>query len=144
MAPVWKGIHTEALEPYLSNKMSQSDAISYTENSLRKFMFKQTRGKDLDLFLKLGEKTSPQKRADVPTYLLIPSFMISELKTAFTIGFMVYIPFLVLDMVVASILMAMGMMMVPPVVISLPFKLILFVLVDGWQLIIGSLVRSFG
>lgn len=145
MAPVWKGIHTEALAPYLDNKISQAEAISYTESSVRKFMFKQTRGKDLELFLKLANlPQNPQKKADVPTYLLIPAFMISELKTAFSIGFMVYIPFLVLDMVVASVLMAMGMMMVPPVVISLPFKLILFVLVDGWQLIIGSLVKSFG
>ena len=144
MAPVWKGIHQEALVPYLDNKLSQSEAIAYTETALRKFMFKQTRGKDLTLFVKLSHQEAPEKKADVPTYVLIPAFMISELKTAFTIGFMIYIPFLVLDMVVASILMAMGMMMVPPVVISLPFKLILFVLVDGWSLIVGSLVRSFG
>jgi flagellar biosynthesis protein FliP len=144
MAPVWQGIHKEALTPYLDNKISQSEALSYTESAVRKFMFKQTRGKDLELFIKLSNHESPQKKADVPTYLLIPAFMISELKTAFSIGFMVYIPFLVLDMVVASVLMAMGMMMVPPVVISLPFKLILFVLVDGWQLIVGSLVKSFG
>jgi len=144
MAPVWKGIHAEALAPYLNNKISQEQALGYTESAVRKFMFKQTRGKDLELFIKLAGNDAPQKKADVPTYLLIPAFMISELKTAFSIGFMVYIPFLVLDMVVASVLMAMGMMMVPPVVISLPFKLILFVLVDGWQLIIGSLVKSFG
>lgn len=144
MAPVWKGIHQEALIPYLDNKISQSDALTYTEGAIRKFMFKQTRDKDLGLFIKLSNLTLPSKRADVPTYLLIPAFMISELKTAFLIGFMIYIPFLVLDMVVASVLMAMGMMMLPPVVISLPFKLILFVLVDGWQLIIGSLVKSFG
>jgi flagellar biosynthesis protein FliP len=144
MAPVWKGIHQEALVPYLNNQMSQTEALTYTEGALRKFMFKQTRDKDLGLFVKLSHMDAPQKRADVPTYLLIPAFMISELKTAFQIGFMIYIPFLVLDMVVASVLMAMGMMMLPPVIISLPFKLILFVLVDGWQLIIGSLVKSFG
>jgi len=144
MAPVWKGIHQEALVPYLDNKITQSDALAYTEGAIRKFMFKQTRDKDLGLFVKLSNLEMPTKRADVPTYLLIPAFMISELKTAFLIGFMIYIPFLVLDMVVASVLMAMGMMMLPPVVISLPFKLILFVLVDGWQLIIGSLVKSFG
>lgn len=144
MAPVWKGIHQEALVPYLDNKITQSDALAYTEGAIRKFMFKQTRDKDLGLFIKLSNISMPSKRADVPTYLLIPAFMISELKTAFLIGFMIYIPFLVLDMVVASVLMAMGMMMLPPVVISLPFKLILFVLVDGWQLIIGSLVKSFG
>jgi flagellar biosynthetic protein FliP len=144
MAPVWQSVQKEALTPYLEHRMNQSEALAFTEASLRKFMFKQTRDKDLGLFVKLAHLNSPQKRADVPTYLLVPAFMISELKTAFQIGFMIYIPFLVLDMVVASILMAMGMMMLPPVVISLPFKLILFVLVDGWQLIIGSLVKSFG
>lgn len=144
MAPVWKSIHSEALGPYLDNKMSQADALQFAEASVRKFMFKQTRDKDLGLFVKLSRMQTPQKRAEVPTHLLIPAFMISELKTAFQIGFMIYIPFLVLDLVVASVLMAMGMMMLPPVIISLPFKLILFVLVDGWQLIIGSLVRSFG
>lgn len=144
MAPVWTGIHKEALAPYLENKLSQTDALTYVEAKVRSFMFKQTRDKDLGLFVKLAHLENPQKRADVPTYLLVPAFMISELKTAFQIGFMIYLPFLVIDMVVASVLMAMGMMMLPPVVISLPFKLILFVLVDGWQLIVGSLVKSFG
>jgi flagellar biosynthetic protein FliP len=144
MAPVWKGIHQEALAPYLEDKISSKEALAYTEASMRGFMFKQTREKDLGLFIKLAKIDAPGKRADVPTYLLIPAFMISELKTAFQIGFMIYLPFLILDMVIASVLMAMGMMMLPPVVISLPFKLILFVLVDGWQLIIGSLVKSFG
>ena len=144
MAPVWKTLNKDALGPYLDNKITQTEALGLAEGAIRQFMFKQTRDKDLGLFVKLAKLETPQKRADVPTYLLIPAFMISELKTAFQIGFMIYIPFLVLDMVVASILMAMGMMMLPPVVISLPFKLILFVLVDGWQLIIGSLVRSFG
>lgn len=144
MAPVWKQVHQDALVPYFDNKISQTEAISVAEGSVRQFMFRQTRDKDLGLFIKLAKIDAPQKRLDVPTYLLIPAFMISELKTAFQIGFMIYIPFLVLDMVVAAVLMAMGMMMLPPVVISLPFKLILFVLVDGWQLIIGSLVKSFG
>ena len=144
MAPVWKGINQDALQPYLNNKLSQKEALSLSESYVRKFMFKQTRDKDLGLFVKLAGVETPEKRAEVPTYVLIPAFMISELKTAFYIGFMIYIPFLVLDMVVASVLMAMGMMMLPPVVISLPFKLILFVLVDGWQLIVGSLVKSFG
>lgn len=144
MAPVWKGINQDALQPYLNNKVTQKEALGLTESYIRKFMFKQTRDKDLGLFVKLAGVQTPEKRAEVPTYILIPAFMISELKTAFYIGFMIYIPFLVLDMVVASILMAMGMMMLPPVVISLPFKLILFVLVDGWQLIVGSLVKSFG
>lgn len=144
MAPTWKGIHINALQPYLDKKVSQEDALSYATSSLRQFMFGQTRDKDLGLFAKLGGLERVKTRADVPTHLLIPAFMISELKTAFQIGFLVYIPFLVIDMVVASVLMGMGMMMVPPVVISLPFKLILFVLVDGWQLIVGSLVKSFG
>lgn len=144
MAPTWKGIHVNAIEPYLANKIPQSEALGYAESSIRSFMFNQTREKDLGLFVKLGKVDNVHKRADVPTHLLIPAFMISELKTAFQIGFLIYVPFLVLDMVVASVLMGMGMMMVPPVVISLPFKLILFVLVDGWQLIVGSLVKSFG
>lgn len=144
MAPVWKNVYSQAVGPYLDNKMSQKEALAYSESSLRQFMFKQTRDKDLGLFVKLAKAAPPQKKADVPTYLLVPAFMISEIKTAFEIGFMIYIPFLILDMVIASILMAMGMMMLPPVVISLPFKLILFVLVDGWQLIVGSLVKSFG
>ena len=144
MAPVWKGIYKEALVPYFDNKMNQTEALSYVESSVRQFMFKQTREKDIGLFVKLAKQELPKKKADVATYLLIPAFMISELKTAFQIGFLIYIPFLVLDMVVATVLMGMGMMMLPPVVISLPFKLILFVLVDGWELIIGSLVKSFG
>lgn len=144
MAPTWKNISSNALEPYLSEKIDQSTAYTRAEAPLREFMFNQTREKDLELFLALSKEAKPQTRADVPTYVLIPSFVISELKTAFQIGFMIYLPFLVLDMVVASVLMAMGMMMLPPAVISLPFKLLLFVLVDGWELIIGSLVKSFG
>lgn len=144
MAPTWKKVYTEALQPYMDEKITQKDALRYTELAVRSFMFKQTREKDLGLFVKLGKIETPDKRKDVPTYLLIPSFMVSELKTAFQIGFMIYIPFLILDMVVASVLMAMGMMMLPPVIISLPFKLVLFVLVDGWHLVVGSLVRSFG
>jgi len=144
MAPVWQDVQANALTPYLDNKVSQTQALVVAEASIRKFMFKQTREKDIGLFVGLAHLPAPKKRADLPTHLLIPAFMISELKTAFQIGFMIYIPFLVLDMVIASVLMAMGMMMLPPVVISLPFKLILFVLVDGWQLIVGSLVKSFG
>ena len=107
-------------------------------------MFAQTREKDLELFLSLSKEAKPATREDVPTYVLIPSFVISELKSAFQIGFMLYLPFLVLDMIVASVLMAMGMMMVPPAAIALPFKVLLFVLVDGWDLVVGSLVKSFG
>jgi flagellar biosynthetic protein FliP len=144
MAPVWQSINTNALGPYMAEQISQETALSRAEGPLRGFMFKQTREKDLMLFLELAHAQKPQTRRDVPTYVLIPAFMVSELKTAFQIGFMLYLPFLIIDMVVASVLMAMGMMMLPPVVISLPFKLLLFVLVDGWELVIGSLVRSFG
>ncbi len=144
MAPTWKAISTNAVEPYLNEKIDQQTAFAAAEKPLREFMFAQTREKDLELFLSLSKEAKPQTRADVPSYVLVPAFVISELKTAFQIGFMIYLPFLVLDMVVASVLMAMGMMMVPPVMVSLPFKLLLFVLVDGWELIVGSLVKSFG
>ncbi|MFZ9595688.1 MAG: flagellar type III secretion system pore protein FliP [Bdellovibrionia bacterium] len=144
MAPTWKVISSQAVEPYLSEKITQQVAMSRAEAPLREFMFNQTREKDLELFLSLSKEVKPRNRTEVPTYVLVPAFIISELKTAFQIGFMLYLPFLVLDMVVASVLMAMGMMMLPPVMISLPFKLMLFVLVDGWELMIGSLVKSFG
>jgi flagellar biosynthetic protein FliP len=144
MAPTFKQVNSEAIEPYMSEKIDQTTALLKAEAPLREFMFKQTREKDLELFLSLSKEAKPKDRAEVPTYVLVPSFIISELKTAFQIGFMLYLPFLVLDMVVASVLMAMGMMMLPPVMISLPFKLLLFVLVDGWELIVGSLVKSFG
>ena len=144
MAPVWQEINTNALGPYMNEKIEQSVAIARAEAPLREFMFKQTREKDLLLFLELSHTEKPKTRKDVPTWVLIPAFMISELKTSFQIGFMLYLPFLIIDMVVASVLMAMGMMMLPPVVISLPFKLLLFVLVDGWELVVGNLVKSFG
>jgi flagellar biosynthesis protein FliP len=144
MAPTWKAISTNAIDPFLAEKIDQKMAYERAEAPLREFMFGQVREKDLELFLSLSKEAKPKNRDDVPTYVLVPAFVISELKTAFTIGFMLYLPFLVLDMIVASVLMAMGMMMLPPVVISLPFKLLLFVLVDGWQLVIGSLVKSFG
>lgn len=144
MAPTWKAISSEAVDPYLSEKIDQKTAFERAEKPIREFMFSQTREKDLKLFLSLTKSAKPQNREEVPTYVLIPAFVISELKTAFQIGFMLYLPFLVLDMVVASVLMAMGMMMLPPMMISLPFKILLFVLVDGWDLVIGSLVKSFG
>lgn len=144
MAPVFQEINTTALTPYMEEKIDQNTAISRAEGPMREFMFKQTREKDLMMFLEMARVEKPKTRKDVPTWVLIPAFMVSELKTAFQIGFMLYLPFLIIDMVVASVLMAMGMMMLPPVVISLPFKLLLFVLVDGWELVIGSLVRSFG
>jgi flagellar biosynthetic protein FliP len=144
MAPVWQEINEISITPYMEEKIDQATAISRAEAPMREFMFKQAREKDLMLFLELARVKQVKARKDVPTWVLIPAFMVSELKTAFIIGFMLYLPFLIIDMVVASVLMAMGMMMLPPVVISLPFKLLLFVLVDGWELVIGSLVRSFG
>lgn len=144
MAPVFQEINEKSITPYMEEKIDQGTAIARAEGPMREFMFKQTREKDLILFVELARIKKVATRKDVPTWVLIPSFMVSELKTAFQIGFMLYLPFLIIDMVVASVLMAMGMMMLPPVVISLPFKLLLFVLVDGWELVIGSLVRSFG
>jgi flagellar biosynthetic protein FliP len=144
MAPTWKEVNANAIEPYLNEEIDQTTAFLNAEAPMRNFMFKQTREKDLELFLTLSKGEKPQTKADVPTYVLIPAFVISELKTAFQIGFMLYLPFLVLDMIVASVLMAMGMMMLPPLMISLPFKILLFILVDGWDLVIGSLVKSFG
>lgn len=144
MAPTWKAISARAVDPYLNDKISYDVAFQRAETPIRDFMFNQTREKDIELFLSLSKEVRPKNKQELPTYVLIPAFVISELKTAFQIGFMLYLPFLVLDMVVASVLMAMGMMMLPPVMISLPFKLLLFVLVDGWELVVGSLVKSFG
>ncbi len=144
MQPVFDKINTEALQPYMNNQLKQDEALDKALVPLRKFMFSQTRPADLELFVKLSKVENPKTRADVPTTVLIPAFVISELKTAFQIGFIIYLPFLVIDMIVASVLMALGMMMLPPVVISLPFKIMIFVLVDGWSLIVGSMVRSFG
>jgi len=128
----------------MKDQLTQWDALSKAESPMRAFMFQQTREKDIEAMMGMAKLGRPQNRDAVPTYVLIPSFILSELKTAFQMGFLLYLPFLVIDMVVSSVLMAMGMMMLPPVVISLPFKLLLFVLVDGWQLVVGSLVKSFG
>jgi len=143
MSPVWQKINALALQPYLAKEMTEKEALQRASQPLRKFMFSQTRQKDLALFVEMAKLKRPKNPSDIPTSILIPAFIISELKTAFQIGFLIYIPFLVLDMVVASVLMSMGMLMLPPILISLPFKLMLFVLVDGWNLIVGSLVRSF-
>ncbi|PIQ98802.1 MAG: flagellar biosynthetic protein FliP [Nitrospinae bacterium CG11_big_fil_rev_8_21_14_0_20_45_15] len=144
MSPVWMEINEKALQPYLDEKISQNEAIDSAFIPLKRFMMAQTREKDLALFLRLSNSgEQPNSIKDVSIQALIPAFIISELKTAFQIGFMIYIPFLILDMVVASILLSMGMMMLPPVLISLPFKLMLFVMVDGWYLTIGSLMKSF-
>ena len=144
MSPVWQQVNSEALQPYKAQTISQEQAITKGLAPIRKFMFSQTREKDLSLFLSLSKLPRPKNADDIPTLTLIPAYIISELRTAFQIGFLIYIPFLVVDMVVASVLMSMGMMMLPPVMISLPFKILLFVLVDGWGLVIGSLVKSFG
>lgn len=143
MGPVWDKINSNALQPYLQKTITQDKAIDELINPVRQFMVSETRESDLGLFFNIAKQTKPHSVADIPLRVLIPAFMISELKTAFQIGFIVYIPFLIIDMVVSAILMAMGMMMLPPTVVSLPFKLVLFVLVDGWSLIIGSLVKSF-
>ena len=143
MAPVWNTVNQEALQPFLDNKISQQQALEKALEPIRAFMFKHTREKDLSLLVNISKTPRPKNTADIPTTVLIPSFIISELKTAFQIAFMLYVPFLVIDMVVASVLLSMGMMMLPPVMISLPFKLMLFVLADGWYLIVGSLVKSF-
>ncbi|HCG73487.1 flagellar type III secretion system pore protein FliP [Nitrospinaceae bacterium] len=143
MGPTWNEINDKALQPFLNEEISQTDALKKAEMPLKTFMLKQTREKDLSLFIEIsGENPTTNEEIDIRS--LIPAFIISELKTAFQIGFLIYIPFLILDMVVASILLSMGMMMLPPVLISLPFKLMLFVMVDGWYLTVGSLMRSFG
>ncbi|WP_346354653.1 flagellar type III secretion system pore protein FliP [Azotosporobacter soli] len=143
MSPYFEQVNTNALQPFLAGSLSQEAAMTEGLKPMREFMFKQTRENDLALFVNLSDGPRPEVQEDVPTTVLIPAFIISELKTAFQFGFLLYIPFIVIDMVIASTLMAMGMMMVPPVMISLPFKLLLFVLVDGWHLVIRSVVTSF-
>jgi flagellar biosynthetic protein FliP len=143
MMPTGKSIYENSVTPYLAKKINTTEAVEGIEKDLRVFMIKHVRKADIQLFYDVTSAPAPATVEDVPTYYLIPAFIISELKTAFQIGFLLYIPFLVLDMVVASVLMAMGMMMLPPVLVSMPFKLLLFVLVDGWQLVTGSILRSF-
>ncbi len=143
MAPTFKAFNEEALQPYLNNRIGNEQFYTRGMEPFRKFMFRQTRQKDIALFLSLADVERPRNESEVPSYCLIPAFMISELKRAFEIGVYIFIPFIVIDMIVASALMAMGMIMLPPVMISLPFKIILFVLVDGWNLLIYELVRSF-
>ncbi len=143
MAPAIQTINEQALQPYLNGTITQQEAFDRGEAPLRTFMLKQTREQDLGLFLKLSGTPKPQNVDDIPTYVLVPAFTISELKTAFQMGFVMFVPFLIIDLVVSSALLSMGMMMLPPVIVSLPFKILLFVLVDGWYLIVGSLVGSF-
>lgn len=143
MMPVARDINTNALQPYLEKKITFQEGLKKSEASIREFLFKQTRRKDLALMVNLAKIPKPKTKDDVPTYVLIPAFIISELKTAFQMGFVIYIPFLIIDMVVASTLMSMGMLFLPPILISLPFKILLFIMTDGWHLIVGSLVTSF-
>jgi flagellar biosynthesis protein FliP len=143
MAPVWQQVNQDALQPLIAKQISEKQALDKALVPIRKFMISQTREKDLALLINVAKMPRPANIGEVPTTVLIPSFIISELKTAFQIGFMLYVPFLIIDMVVASVLLSMGMMMLPPVMVSLPFKLMIFVLADGWHLIVGSLVKSF-
>ncbi|MDX8152840.1 flagellar type III secretion system pore protein FliP [Patulibacter brassicae] len=143
MGPTFDTVRKDAIQPALAGKIDTVRAVERAEGPLREFMFKQTRTSDLRLFVKLGKIERPRTRADVPTRVLIPAFIISELKTAFQIGFLIFLPFLVIDLVVSATLMSLGMIMLPPVFISLPFKILLFVLVDGWALVTRSLVQSF-
>lgn len=143
MSPVFSTMNENAIQPYLEGELALESALDEAVLPMREFMFNQTREKDLALLINIAGNNQPNGPAEVKTATLIPAFMLSELNRAFQIGFMIYVPFLVIDMVVASVLMSMGMMMLPPPMISLPFKLLLFVLVDGWGLVVGSLVRSF-
>jgi flagellar biosynthetic protein FliP len=143
MMPTGKAIFEGGIKPYMEKQIDTTQALAVLETELRGFMEKHVRKTDIGLFYEVSGEAAPAGIKDVPIHYLVPAFIISELKTAFQIGFLLYIPFLVLDMVVASVLMAMGMMMLPPMLVSLPFKLLLFVLVDGWQLVTGSILRSF-
>jgi flagellar biosynthetic protein FliP len=143
MQPTLKDVKTQAWDPLNAGKITQVQALDRAQGPMREFMFRQTRESDLALFAGLAKIDRPKTRKDIPTHVLIPAFTLSELKTAFQIGFLIFLPFLVIDIVVSSTLMSMGMMMLPPVFISLPFKILLFVLVDGWNLVTRSLVESF-
>lgn len=143
MSPVLSQINDQALQPYLEREIGDAEAIERAVSPMRDFMFTQVRQKDLQLFVDMTGTEQPEYREDIQTLHLVPAFMLSEIKRAFQIGFLIFVPFLVIDMVTASVLMSMGMLMLPPVIISLPFKILLFVLVDGWHLVVGSLVQSF-
>jgi flagellar biosynthetic protein FliP len=143
MSPVLQDIYVNAITPYMNNSLSFEKALSIAEEPLRGFMLKQTREDDIGLFMQMANNKDAATAADVPFATLVPAFITSELKSAFTIGFLIYIPFVVIDLIVSSVLMSMGMMMLSPMMISMPFKLMLFVLVDGWGLILGSLASSF-
>lgn len=143
MAPVWERVNDEAIQPLIEEEIPYKEALDRGMEPIREFMMKQTRQQDMALFVRLAKISQPRNREDIPNSVLIPSFIIGELRLAFQIGFILFIPFLVIDLVVASILLSMGMMMLPPIMVSLPFKILLFVLVDGWNLVVQSLVSSF-
>jgi flagellar biosynthetic protein FliP len=143
MTPTLDKVNKDAVKPYMAKEITQPEALNRAMVPFREFMFKQTREKDIALFIRAAKLPKPANEAAVPSRVLIPAFVISELRTAFEMGFMLFIPFLIIDMVVASVLMSMGMMMLPPIMISLPFKILLFVLVDGWNLLVQSLIMSF-
>jgi flagellar biosynthetic protein FliP len=143
MSPTIDAITKDSLNPYLDKRITMKQALERAAPPAKTFMLKQTREKDISLFLNLAKEKVPETPAELPLRIVVPAFAISELKTAFEIGFLLYLPFLIIDMVVSSILMSMGMMMLPPTLVSLPFKILLFVLVDGWNLVVGSIVRSF-
>ena len=143
MSPVWDRINDEAIQPLVADEIPYIVALDRGMEPIREFMLKQTRQKDMALFVRMANIPQPRNRSEIPNSVLIPSFIISELRTAFQIGFILFIPFLVIDLVVSSILLSMGMMMLPPIMVSLPFKILLFVLVDGWNLLMQSLVKSF-
>lgn len=144
MNPTWTKSYNEGLKPYMDGKLKAEEAYNKGIEPVRAFMFKNTRDQDLALFVSLSNAPRPNSRMELPTYILIPAYVLSELRAGFIIGFFLFIPFLMVDMIVSSILMSMGMMMLPPMMISLPFKILLFILVDGWDLIVSSLIRSFG
>jgi flagellar biosynthesis protein FliP len=144
MAPQWQAINQQALQPYLRGELTEGQAFDLGQQPIRAFMLRHTREQDLALFVRLSGAAQPNTVDDVATYVIIPAFIISELKTAFLMGFILFLPFLIIDLVVSSALLAMGMMMLPPMVVSLPFKILLFILVDGWFLIVGSIVTSYG
>ncbi len=143
MAPTWNQVNSTAVQPYISGEISYKVALEKGATPIRDFMFRQTREKDLALMVRIARIDKPGSKDDVPTHVLIPAFIISELSTAFRMGFMLFVPFIIIDMIVASILMSMGMMMLPPIMISLPFKILLFIMADGWHMIVRSLVTGF-
>lgn len=144
MAPTWSKVNDVALKPLMDGKMTVEQAYDKGIEPIRGFMFKHVRDEDLELFIGMSNIERPKNRTELPTYILVPAFALSELRTGFIMGFFLFIPFIMVDMIVSSILLSMGMMMIPPMMISLPFKILLFILVDGWNLIVGSVVRSFG